>query len=110
MKVICNRGALLDALGARINAFNTLDQSVLQLQALPMNLGKSLDLFADVALNPAFPQDLVDLSIRQRVARIKQEQAQPTGAALRGPRSIATPRRAATSATMACRRRSSAAR
>ncbi len=34
----------------------------------------------------------------------------PTGAALRAPRSIVTPRRAATAATMACRRRSSAAR
>jgi len=73
----------LDALGARINAFNTLDLSVVQLQALPMNLGKSLDLLADVALHPAFPQDLVDLSIRQRVARIKQEQAQPVASALR---------------------------
>jgi len=73
----------LDALGARINAFNTLDLSVLGLQALPMNLGKSLDLFADVALNPAFPQDLVDLSIRQRIARIKQEQAQPQASGLR---------------------------
>jgi zinc protease len=73
----------LDSLGARINAFNTLDQSVLELQALPMNLGKSLDLFADVALHPAFPQELVDLSIRQRVARIQQEQAQPAAAAAR---------------------------
>ena len=73
----------LDALGAQISAYNTVDQSVLQLEALPMNLGKSLDLFADVALNPAFPQELVDLSIRQRVARIKQEQAQPTASALR---------------------------
>ncbi|HEX6096304.1 MAG TPA: pitrilysin family protein [Thermoanaerobaculia bacterium] len=73
----------LDALGARINAFNTLDLSVLQLQALPMSFGKSLDLFADVALNPAFPQELVDLSIRQRVARIKQEQANPNAAAAR---------------------------
>jgi zinc protease len=73
----------LDSLGARINAFNTLDLSVLQLQALPMNFGKSLDLFADVALHPAFPQDLVDLSIRQRLARIKQEQANPNSAAAR---------------------------
>ena len=73
----------LDALGARIDAYNTLDLSVLALQALPMNLGPSLDLFADVVRNPAFPQDLVDLSIRQRVARIRQEQAQPTAAAMR---------------------------
>ncbi|HEX6084571.1 MAG TPA: pitrilysin family protein [Thermoanaerobaculia bacterium] len=73
----------LDALGARIGAFNTLDLSVLSLQALPMHLGASLDLLADVARNPAFPQELVDLSIRQRVARIRQEQAQPNASAMR---------------------------
>ncbi|HEY0371424.1 MAG TPA: pitrilysin family protein, partial [Thermoanaerobaculia bacterium] len=73
----------LDSLGAGIQAFNTLDQSVLQLEALPMNFGKSLDVFADVVLNPAFPQTMVDLSIRQRVARIKQEQANPNAAAAR---------------------------
>ncbi|MEO8383425.1 MAG: pitrilysin family protein [Acidobacteriota bacterium] len=73
----------LDALGAEIATFNTLDLSGIELQALPMNLGKSLDLLADVALRPAFPQDMVDLSIRQRVARIQQEQAQPNSAALR---------------------------
>ena len=73
----------LDALGARIGAFNTLDLSVLSLQALPMHLGASLDLLADVVRNPAFPQDLVDLSTRQRVARIKQEQAQPNASAMR---------------------------
>jgi len=73
----------LDGLGARIDASNTLDLSVINMQALPMNLGKSLDLFADIALRPAFPQEMVDLSIRQRVARIQQEQAQPNAAALR---------------------------
>jgi zinc protease len=73
----------LDALGARIGAYNTLDLSVVTLQALPMSLGPSLDLLADVVLHPAFPQDLVDLSIRQRVSRIKQEQAQPLGSAMR---------------------------
>jgi len=73
----------LDALGARIGAYNSLDQSVVTMQTLPMNLGPSLDLFADVVLNPAFPQDMVDLSIRQRLARIKQEQAQPVASAMR---------------------------
>ena len=73
----------LDALGARIGAYNTLDQSVLTLEAMPMQLGKSLELLADVAMNPAFPQEMVDLSIRQRLARIKQEQAQPQGVAMR---------------------------
>lgn len=73
----------LDSIGARLGAFNTLDLSVVRLEALPMHLGKSLDLFADVMLNPAFPQDLVDLSLQQRLARIKQEQAQPFQAPLR---------------------------
>jgi zinc protease len=73
----------LDAIGARISAYNSLDQSVIALQALPMNLGKSLSLFADVVLNPAFPEDMVELSKRQRLARIQQEQAQPTAAAAR---------------------------
>jgi zinc protease len=73
----------LDALGARVFANNSLDLSVLSLQTLPMNLGPSLDIFADIALNPSFPQDMVDLSIRQRVARIKQEQAQPLASAMR---------------------------
>jgi zinc protease len=73
----------LESLGAVLSAFNTLDQSVLHLNALPQNLGASLDLFADIAMHPAFPQDMVDLSIRQRVARIRQEQANPTSVGAR---------------------------
>jgi len=70
----------LDSLGARITTGNSLDKSWVLLDALPMNLGKSLDIFADIVLNPAFASDMVALSKRQRIARIAQEKANPTAA------------------------------
>ena len=73
----------LDALGARISTASSLDLSYVRLQALPMNLRPSLDVFADVVLNPAFPDDMVALNKRNRIATIAQEKAQPIGAALR---------------------------
>jgi len=73
----------LDALGARISTGNSLDLSIVNLSALSTNLGPSLEIFADVVLHPAFPGDQVSLLRQQRIARIKQEQVQPTAAALR---------------------------
>jgi zinc protease len=73
----------LDALGARVSTGNTLDLSLVSLNALPMNLRPSLEIFADVALHPAFSEDQVALLRQQRIARIKQEQAQPVSSALR---------------------------
>ena len=43
----------------------------------------SLQIMADVVLNPAFPADLVALEKRRQIAQIGQEKADPTGAALR---------------------------
>ena len=73
----------LDALGAEINTGSTLDLSLVRLSALPANLRASLDLFSDVILHPAFPQEMIDISKRQRLARIGQEKAEPTSAVLR---------------------------
>jgi len=67
----------LDSLGATIGTGNSLDMSFVTLSALPANLGKSLDVFADVVLHPAFATDMVALAKRQRIARIAQEQANP---------------------------------
>jgi zinc protease len=50
---------------------------------LPKHLSASLDLFGDIVLHPAFPQEQVDLGKRQRLAQIAQEKAQPVAAALR---------------------------
>jgi zinc protease len=83
-----NRTALeisdeLSLLGATLGAGSNLDMSTVSMSALKENLGDSLDLFADVILNPTFPEDdfvrLRDLQL----ARIQQEKVQPIGMALR---------------------------
>lgn len=73
----------LDSLGAQIGTGNSLDMSFVSLTALPMNLGKSLDVYADVVRNPAFAEDMVALFKRQRIARIAQEKANPIASAQR---------------------------
>lgn len=73
----------LDALGARIGRSSSLDLSLVTLQALPMNLRPSLEIFADVILRPSFPQQMVDIQKRRRIAQIAQEKAQPVASALR---------------------------
>lgn len=73
----------LDSLGAQLTTWNSLDYSFVQLNALPMNLGPSLDILADVVLRPAFPADKVKLLTQQRVSRVRQEQSQPNALALR---------------------------
>ncbi|HVR43002.1 MAG TPA: pitrilysin family protein [Thermoanaerobaculia bacterium] len=73
----------LDALGARISTGNSLDLSFVRLQALPMHLRPSVEIFADVILNPAFPAEMVELEKRRRLAQIAQEKAQPVGSAYR---------------------------
>ena len=73
----------LDALGARVSTASSLDLSYVRLQALPRHLQPSLSLFADVILNPSFPDDMVELAKRRRLAQIAQEQANPVPAVLR---------------------------
>ena len=73
----------LDALGAQIVTGSSLDLSFVRLRALTRNLRGSLDIFADVVLRPGFPQNMVDLAKRRRLAQIGQEKAQPTAVAQR---------------------------
>ncbi|HEU0153651.1 MAG TPA: pitrilysin family protein [Arenimonas sp.] len=72
-----------DALGAQLLVGNGLDQSFVRLGALRSQLGPSLDLMADVALNPAFPADMVELQRKQQLAAIGQQKANPGAAAQR---------------------------
>lgn len=72
-----------DALGATLSVGNGSDLSQVRLKALKANLGESLALLADVALNPAFPADMVEIQRKQQLAAIEQQQASPTGAAQR---------------------------
>jgi len=70
-------------LGAYLDAGCSLDACQVSLNALKVNLEPSLALFADVALNPAFPAE--DFKRRQEllIAGIRQEKANPMSVAMR---------------------------
>jgi zinc protease len=70
-------------LGAGYGTFARLDYSSMSLEALRENLDSSLALFADLALNPAFPERELRRLKRQALAGIQQEKADPVSAGLR---------------------------
>ena len=70
-------------LGASIGVSTGLDGSTASLSALTANLDASLDLFADVVLDPAFPQSEFDRLKEERLAAIQREKANPVQMALR---------------------------
>jgi zinc protease len=70
-------------LGASLGIFSSLDNSNIAMSALKSNFDKSLDLFADVLLNPVFPEKDLDRLKKEQLLTIKQEQSQPFGMALR---------------------------
>ena len=73
----------LKRLGATLGAGSDLDASFVGMSALKENLEESLDLYADVILNPAFPrQDFARLQQLQIVG-IQQEKVRPRTLALR---------------------------
>src|SRR5205809_954601 len=73
----------LSQLGADLSTGSQLDVSSVSLSTLKETLDPALDIFADVVLNPAFPQADFQRQQRQRVARIQREKVQPVQMALR---------------------------
>ncbi len=73
----------LDSLGANLGTGSTLDTSTVSLSALKENLDPSLEIYADVILNPSFPQSELDRLKKQRLAQIRQEKSRPVTTALR---------------------------
>jgi len=63
----------LALLGAQLNAFSNLDVSVVNLSALKSKLDPTLALYADVILNPAFPQADFERQKKLQLAAIQQE-------------------------------------
>jgi zinc protease len=70
-------------LGTSINSWSTLDNSLLSMNALTSNFDKSLALYADVLINPVFPEKELDRVKKNQLLDIKQEEAQPIGMGLR---------------------------
>jgi zinc protease len=73
----------LAMLGARLGTGSNLDMSTVYLSALKENLDGSLNIFADVVLNPSFPEKEFIRLQKQQLARIQQEKASPFSMALR---------------------------
>ncbi|MGZ8921277.1 MAG: M16 family metallopeptidase, partial [Limisphaerales bacterium] len=63
----------LQLLGANMGAGSGLDTSSVFLSALKANLADSLELYADVILNPSFPQDELDRLKKQQIDAIQRE-------------------------------------
>lgn len=73
----------LQLLGASLFTFSSQDNSNVYLNTLKPSMDASIDLFADVVLNPAFPQSEFDRLKSEQINSIKQEKAQPISMALR---------------------------
>ncbi len=73
----------LDRLGARLGAGSDLDTSTVSLSALKNNLDASLALYADVILNPSFPEREFERLRNEQLAGIEREKVQPITMGLR---------------------------
>lgn len=76
-------GDELDALGASIGSSAGATEFSLSLSALKANLDPSLDLFADVLLNPTFPEPELARLKQQQIAGIRRSLLEPQGATSR---------------------------
>jgi zinc protease len=73
----------LAMLGAELSANSNLDMSIVELSALRAKLDPSLELFADVILNPSFPDADFKRQQKLRLAAIEREKNTPVQMALR---------------------------
>ena len=73
----------IEKLGSRLSTGCNLDQSFISLYSLKKNLDLSLEVWADVILNPSFPQNDIDRLKKEQIVAIDNEKKQPTGMAFR---------------------------
>jgi len=73
----------LQRLGAQLQAGSSLDSSTVFLSAIKPKLDDSLALFADVILNPSFPDADFEREKKLQLARIEQEKSEPFSMSLR---------------------------
>jgi zinc protease len=73
----------LATLGAELGTGSNLDTSSVSLTALKEKLDPALEIYADVILDPSFPEADFERLQKLQIARIAQEKASPFGMALR---------------------------
>jgi zinc protease len=76
-------GEELESLSANFNAGANQDYSSVSLNTLKSTMDRSLDIYADLILHPAFPQKEFQRLQKERIAGIKREKATPQAMALR---------------------------
>lgn len=76
-------GEELESLSANFNASTNLDWSLVSLNTLKSTMDRSLDIYADLILHPAYPQKEFDRLQKERIAAIKREKVTPQQMALR---------------------------
>src|SRR5439155_20408672 len=72
----------LARLGANLETSSDLDTSTVFLSAMKANLDPSLALFADVVLNPSFPESDFQRLKKQQLDGIQREKSEPVSMAL----------------------------
>jgi zinc protease len=73
----------LESLSANFSAGANLDWSLVSLNTLKSTMDKSLDIYADLILHPAFPEKEFERIQKERIAGIKREKVAPQTMALR---------------------------
>ncbi len=73
----------MDHLGARLRTESDLDLSSVSLSVLKSDLDSALEIYADVILNPTFPEQEFKRLQRQRLAQIQREKNNPRDMVLR---------------------------
>ena len=73
--------AEFDRLGSHLSAGGSREWSVVALDALKRHLPISLELMADVVLNPTFPEEELERLRKQRLDNMLQEKVSPTSIA-----------------------------
>jgi len=73
----------LAGLGANLNTESGLDSSSVNLSALSATLDRALEIYADVILNPSFPEADFRRLQKQLLAGIQRERTEPVSMALR---------------------------
>jgi zinc protease len=73
----------LERLGATLSSSASLDDCTVSLSALKAKLDESLEIYADVVLNPSFPASEFEREKRLQIAAIQREKTQPAAMAQR---------------------------